>query len=98
MPIMSAVGERKEQRGEQDPRVSIEHIPRGSLCLQAKRLGKSPVGYLSQDERILQHAHSYFIRNLEYYYFRIITVSQPRVQALGPEIVKGEIVLFTTDL
>lgn len=55
---MVAVRERMEQRGGQEPRASIEHIPRGSQCLQAKRLGKSPVGYLSQDERMLQHAQA----------------------------------------
>jgi hypothetical protein len=55
---MFAVRERKEQKGGQELRASIEHIPRGSQCLQAKRLGKSPAGYLSQDERILQHAQT----------------------------------------
>ena len=56
--IMAAVGEGKEKRDGQEPRASIEHILRGTQCLQAKKLRKSPVAYLSRDERILQHAQT----------------------------------------
>jgi hypothetical protein len=53
--------------------------------------------YLSQDERISSTGSETLIFHAEFKtfsYFRVITVSQSRVQTLGPIIVKGEIKLF----